>query len=325
MKTNVRDYSQKGFSGYTSINKAIVVSVDDPTDSGRIKVRIPGYHGNKSATPDDKLPWAQVCITKLPSNKNGGILSGLLNAIFNNGGSTYDLSLSPSVGDVVWVTFEGGDIQNPVVMGVLEYTARKSLELAKSGSSSGGGVLSIEEGTPAWMMMQIMMKYESNYDYGAYVSPADDALNGGSAGAITIGAIQNMGPRAKSQMEYLRTQNQAEFDKLASPSGLLDDVIGGDDWSYYSPAKSSAKGQAIISILTTEWGIEGQKTKGAADVAEEMNQAHDNYGVNDIPAQMFISNVIHQYGLGGANNQYLGTSPQSLESAYEIAINYSTQ
>lgn len=320
-ENKIRNSSNLGFKGYVSITKGIVLSVDDPSDAGRVKVRIPGYHGNES--DEEKLPWAQVCITKLPSSKsNGSSFINLLQNMFGNDSGQVDmeqLSLLPSVGDVVWLTFEGGDINKPVVMGVLEYTARKSLEQSGTGDVTSGSNFSISEGSPAYMMAQIMFKYESNGDYGSFVSPAEDRKNGGSARAITIGAHQCMGPHAKSLLQYLRSLNQSEFDKIASPSGLLADVTGGDSWNTYNVSKGSAKGQAIIKILKSEWGKKGQITKAAMDVQGYMQEAKQDYGVTDIAATLYICDIIHQYGRGGTRKYYKGKSISSLEDAFRIA------
>lgn len=313
-ESRIRDSSNLGFKGYASVMKGIVISDQDPENRGRLRVRIPGYQGN--VDDEERLPWAQVCITKLPSTQNGGIL-GFIQGLFGGSVDATTLSLSPSVGDVVWLVFEGGDINKPLIIGVLEYTARMSLQ----GSVSGSANFSISEGSPAYMMAQIMMKYESNNDYGAF---AEAYANTSNEHAITIGAHQNYGVNAKELMIYLRSLNQSEFDRMASPSGLLADVTGGDDWSNYRISKSSAKGQAIIAIMTTDWGIKGQITKAAQDVQKYMEQANEDYGVTDTAATLYICDIIHQYGRGGARRQYRGKSIPNLETAYQIAINYST-
>lgn len=314
-ESRIRDSSNLGFKGYTNVMKGLVVSAEDPENRGRLKVRIPGYHGNED--DEDKLPWAQVCITKLPSTQNGGILE-FIQGLFGGSVDATSLSLSPSVGDVVWLIFEGGDINKPLIIGVLEYTARKSLQ----GSASGSSNFSISVGSPAYMMAQIMMKYESNNNYGAF---AEAYANTSNEHAITIGAHQNYGVNAKALMVYLRSLNQSEFDRMASPSGLLADVTGSNDWSNYRISKSSAKGQAIIAIMTTDWGIKGQITKAAQDVQRYMKQANEDYGVTDTAATLYICDIIHQYGRYGARKQFSGKSIPNLETAYKIAINYSTK
>lgn len=312
--------------GYYGVVKGIVITTEDPNNLGRVKVQIPSYHGN---TEDpDKLPWAQVCVNRTPASgtqgfmnavdANGGGLGGAIGAVGDMLTGDYttssaNLSMAPAKGDVVWVIFEGGDINYPLVIGVLYSTI-----------GNGNGTISIsgiDPGSPAYMMAQIMMKYESNNNYGAF---AEAYANTSNEHAITIGAHQNYGVNAKALMVYLRSLNQSEFDKMASPSGLLADVTGSNDWSNYRIAKSSAKGQAIIAIMTTSWGINGQITKAAQDVQRYMKEANEDYGVTDVSATLYICDIIHQYGRGGAKKQYKGKSIPNLETAYQIAINYST-
>lgn len=74
--------------------RAIVVDNDDPTKSGRVKVRVlPMFYG----ATDDALPWAILADTSM-----GGYA--------NVGGSNI-----PLVGAHVWVFFEAGDHRYPVV------------------------------------------------------------------------------------------------------------------------------------------------------------------------------------------------------------------
>lgn len=51
---------------------ATVVSIDDPTYSGRIKVRVPGFHDNIS---DEALPWCSFVGSNMFSGNGGGSIS----------------------------------------------------------------------------------------------------------------------------------------------------------------------------------------------------------------------------------------------------------
>lgn len=57
-----------------------VVDVKDPNQSGRVRVRIKGYHDDETKIPNDKLPWAQVLmpITSASAHKVGVSPTGLL-------------------------------------------------------------------------------------------------------------------------------------------------------------------------------------------------------------------------------------------------------
>ena len=55
---------------------ATVVSIDDPTYSGRIKVRVPGFHD--SIVNDDLLPWCSYggsSVFSGDANGGGGSIS----------------------------------------------------------------------------------------------------------------------------------------------------------------------------------------------------------------------------------------------------------
>lgn len=304
--------------GYFGVVKAIVIDTEDPDGLGRVKIQIPSYHGN---TEDlDRLPWAQVCVTRVPTNGLNGLSNylentdGIVDAITNIDNYdqlSADISVGPMKGDVVWVIFEGGDINYPLVIGVLYSTI---------GSNTNSDIISgIGEGSPGALLFQIGIKYETGGDYGSFVSPAQDAYNGGSASAITIGVYQWMGVNAKALMTLLRSLNQTEFDKMASPSGLLSDVTGTNNWSRYNVSKSSAKGQAIISILKSSWGIKGQQMKGAQDAQDNIQYCSSTFNIKDVAAAMYCADMCHQYGRGGAGKYYKGRTIPNLETAFQLA------
>lgn len=73
---------------FYSIYRAIVVQNDDPLASNRLKVAIPGIQGGMTL-------WA------LPRNQHGSEQTGFK-------------YLAPAIGDVVYVSFEGGDPSKPL-------------------------------------------------------------------------------------------------------------------------------------------------------------------------------------------------------------------
>lgn len=77
---------------------AKVEYINDPTQTGRIKVRIPVLYGMPSDTKTENLPWARPC---LPFG----------------GGHDYGAYAIPPVGSTVWVIFEGGNIEYPIWIG----------------------------------------------------------------------------------------------------------------------------------------------------------------------------------------------------------------
>jgi hypothetical protein len=75
-----------------------IVSIDDPDQLGRVRVRVWALHGDDTVVPDSSLPWADV-------SEQGG------------GGYDYGSFDPPPVGSGVWVMFEGGNPDLPVVQG----------------------------------------------------------------------------------------------------------------------------------------------------------------------------------------------------------------
>jgi len=75
--------------------------VNDPLQIGRVKIRIPSLHATSEQIPTENLPWAIVV-----SNFGGG--------------HDYGSKHIPPVGSTVFVMFEGGDIEFPVIIGTWE-------------------------------------------------------------------------------------------------------------------------------------------------------------------------------------------------------------
>lgn len=89
-------------SNETGLVRGIVIDNEDPEKRGRIKVRVPSYHGipNQSRTwiDDNDLPWSTP-------------------GIFISGGNDLGQRILPTVGTRVFVMFEDGDFTKPVYFG----------------------------------------------------------------------------------------------------------------------------------------------------------------------------------------------------------------
>ena len=109
------------FVRYAGVLKAIVVDTDDPTELGRIRVRIPQFHGFVSRdtygnlseetvkyawVEDEFLPWAEVCYP-------------------------FGTNTPPEINQVVWVSFANGDYNYPVIMGWAGYEYTDKEEILK--------------------------------------------------------------------------------------------------------------------------------------------------------------------------------------------------
>ena len=89
-------------SDETSLVRGIVVINEDPEKRGRVKVRIPSYHGIPSQSrtwiEDENLPWSTP-------------------GLYVSGGNDLGQRIVPSVGTRVFVIFEDGDLTKPVYLG----------------------------------------------------------------------------------------------------------------------------------------------------------------------------------------------------------------
>jgi hypothetical protein len=72
--------TDRNFGQVSNIFIAEVVSVQDPHQSGRVKVRIYGKHDDRTNIPDDALPWAQVvqAVTSAANGRMGTAPVGLV-------------------------------------------------------------------------------------------------------------------------------------------------------------------------------------------------------------------------------------------------------
>lgn len=78
--------------------KAIVEDINDPLQQGRLRVRVPDIYGPIENVPTKALPWALPCLP------------------FGNG-SDFGSFCPPPVGTYVFVQFEHGRVEFPIVMG----------------------------------------------------------------------------------------------------------------------------------------------------------------------------------------------------------------
>ena len=99
----------KGSTDATGIYRARVEDVKDPFGIGRVKVRVPKFHGleEKGGYSVESLPWATM--------------------VSNSAGFNYGSFIVPEVGEYVMVQFEDEDPQKPIYFGSLfGLGARKS-------------------------------------------------------------------------------------------------------------------------------------------------------------------------------------------------------
>lgn len=81
------------------IYRGYIEYINDPQQLGRVKVRVPSIHGYPKDVPTELLPWAYV-------------MSPF------GGGHDYGMKAIPPVGSACFITFEGGNKNIPLVLGM---------------------------------------------------------------------------------------------------------------------------------------------------------------------------------------------------------------
>lgn len=129
----LRDQDLSTYGGknqYTGLYRGIVEYVNDPLEMNRVKVRIPTLHKTKEVISTQALPWAFV------STPFGGA-------------GNFGFIWVPPVGSMVWVMFEHGDINNPIVMGAVYGVPATPQPMGRiSGLPKGWISMSADENTP---------------------------------------------------------------------------------------------------------------------------------------------------------------------------------
>lgn len=98
-KLDAAQFLRSGASDQVNgLHRGRIESIDDPDRLGRVRVRVWSIHRDKTVTPTTSLPWAEV-------SEPG------------SGGYDYGGFDPPPVGSTVWVGFEGGYVDHPVILG----------------------------------------------------------------------------------------------------------------------------------------------------------------------------------------------------------------
>lgn len=114
--------------------------------------------------------------------------------------------------------------------------------------------------------------------------------------AITIGAGQWYAGEAKELLYRIQRMNPKLF-KDMDAAGLETDLLL-KSWNTYAVSAESAKGQCIISIISTELGKKCQDEYIEEQIAEYAHIIERLYGEMPDTAMMECINIIHQGGRG---------------------------
>lgn len=293
--------------------KAEVVSPhnEDPMGWNRVQVYIPAYHGSKDQNrigKDNtggnvsKYPWAQSNISVFKVDQESDNRSFWQKLFGGNASESYVKEpLYPEVGDIVWITFEGGDLRKPICMGIVASTVQDSTTL-----SSGCQNL-------AELVAEVLSMNEGSYT----------SVNWDDNGATSVGKAQWNANRCRNILIRIRDVDKNGFDSILNKYGASDFIKSLNEdvnWNTFLIGQTSPRGRATVEIL----GTDASHTAQDAQIIEDCQKYIDNakkYGITDTAAIIYYCDVENQWGAGGAED--LGKNGgNSLESMHKYAMSH---
>lgn len=173
--------------------RGVVLENNDPKHLGRCKVKVPSVHGSR--VPSSKLlPWAR-CLSSSPVSKNRSS------------------AIIPDIGDIVWIFFEGGDLDSPVYIGGTYGTPDIPINLDE--------VVIYQEDNHRIVYDRVEKSYT--------VSIGDTSLRIDSLGNLDIRATSDIG--IKSDGKILLSSKEVSFEEVINIIGLPipQDILTEDD------------------------------------------------------------------------------------------------
>lgn len=292
--------------------KAEVVSPhnEDPKGWNRVQIYIPAYHGSKDENrigKDEtgkisKYPWAQSNISVFKVDQKSNNKSFWEKLFGGNAAESYVKEpLYPEVGDIVWVTFEGGDLRKPICMGVVASTVQDSTTLSS-------GCQNIAE-----LVAEVLSMNEGSYT----------SVNWNDNGATSIGKAQWNANRCRNILMRIRETDQNGFDSILNKYGasdFLNSLSKNVNWNTFLIGQTSPRGRATVEILGTNASHTAQDAQIIEDCQDYIDNAKE-YGITDTAAIIYYCDVENQWGAGGAAD--LGKNGgNSLESMHKYAMSH---
>lgn len=321
--------------------KGIVTRVDDPeaeknNNRKRIQVCIPSYHGDlievngekkidsaKTGTGSDLgvYPWAQVCSNMFNGgssnktdsvNKQLGLISVMLSLLFGKSSSTDNSSsdiksidmLYPSIGDYVWLMFEGGDIRCPVYMGALSPDVTNQVNVINPGTEYTQSGSSL--GTIAYQMISSI----NNTTYNTL------QFNSSNTG---FGLLRWKGSNAKQLFINIKNVSPKTFtDTLSNSSAdkFESDLNSSVSWANYRVQSGSNIATAVSSILGGTIGIQQQNVLALSDMNVILGKCKN---ITDQAAQLFFCHTYFN-GFEEIATYSANKCDGTLDSIYNIAM-----
>ena len=270
--------------------KAKVVNVDgDPLDLNRVQVYIPSYSeyvedwDTRSDFPTWAFPWASW------------------------------INYRPNKGDSVYVTFEGGDIRVPVVIGLVN----QEMEGLGGGSD---GTFQYAGGSLAELAAQVIFKGEGNYQTVRGRGGTDHEAN------LSLGKLQWTGVRAYDLMlRIYKEVNKSYWNEQLSKFGetnnqQIKNLVGEkgrNTWNGYTFENGTLNGSepnGRSSVYKFYWTILGtnESKKVQDEMAKEDVQGYLDKliekGIEDPGMLIYLADIYNQspdFALKAANQAKL--------------------
>ena len=137
--------------------------------------------------------------------------------------------------------------------------------------------------------------------------------------SITIGVGGWFATHAKVLLSNIRDNHPDTFRRLDT-ANIADDVDNAN-WEHYCISRDSAKGKAIVNIISSPEGIEEQDKLILDDLSRYIDEAEE-IGIKDKKAIMLYMNVRHIFGRAGTQ-QLLDKlhQPCTLDEMYSALLN----
>lgn len=234
----------------SKIQLGTVVSIDDPTYSGRIKVRIKGFNDN---IPIEQLPWATYAGSGVGSGAGGGAIS------------------IPKVGQKIRIKFKNEDTNSIEWVGPAKLDKDLSRELAND--YAGSHVLLYDSDADLSIMFQPNESGLRIYYKGSFIQITPD-------NSITIHYGED---NSATQIQLTEDQVNITAGKdinITSQNNITlnakDIILNGFDHVYSSgntPGETTVNGKSLSTLLRTLAGIIDRKVPASFTASSAVSAA----------------------------------------------------
>lgn len=268
--------NKKRINPYDAMLKGIVTDTSDPKGFDRVQVYIPSMHGkfdqSKVGAGDKKYPWAQTMV-----DKSAGKASARL-----------------SVDDIIWVTFEDGDVNLPIYAGFIgaassqqEMEDYQKAQYTKYKNRSGGGGMS--SGSVYIYNGKSLSSIATSVLYAnASASAISNKSTGGFNSHICIGKNNWSGNSAKDIIKMIQAYNPKLISDIESKYGISLNLD--KDWSNLELSETSTFYKALSEVISSDESKKVQDTYIEQQLGEYVELGR-TYGIKDPKALVYFCDL----------------------------------